>query len=581
MNTTTPKKGTTGYPSIDKPWLKFYSEETINAPLPECSLFEYLWQNNKDYPNDVALNYLGKLITYGELFENIDKCQKALTAIGVKEKEIVTIALPSIPEAVYLVYAVNKMGAIANMIHPLAGENEILGYLNEVGSSVCLMFTGTYDIIKNSLNRTSVKTAVVISATESMPFVIKQAYKLKEKEPSLPNSDTVINWKNFITKGKDTVIHTVKKDINETAIISHTGGTTGVPKGVMCSDRSINAEVWQIGCCFPHHRQERMLIVLPPFINYNLVNGIFEGLLFGFVDILIPKYEPEKFAEYVEKYQPNHINTIPPYLEAMLNIPKLKTMDLSCLGHLNYGGEGLDPQKEEEINKLLLSRNAPYKICKGLGSTELVSGATVAFNDENNLLGSSGAPLVKTNCKIVAPNSGEECKFNEIGEICFSGPQLMIGYYHNQEATDEIVKVHGDGERWLHTGDLGYVSEDGVVFLKGRIKRIIMTKGKDGVPTKLFPDRIESVIVQHPAVDICCVIGIPDDDRVNYAKAVIVLKEGTSATDELTSELLGHCKKNLPEYMLPEEIEYLSDLPRTARGKIDYKSLEERYSARK
>ena len=568
------EKTLTGYPSIDKPWLKYYSEEAINAPLPECTIYEYLWENNKDHLEDVALIYFGRKITYKELFENIDKCQKSLTAIGVKEKDIVTIALPSIPEAVYLVYAINKMGAIANMIHPLAGENEIRDYLNEVSSSVCLMFTGTYDIVKNSLKDTTVKIAVVISAADSLPFGIKQIYKLKSKEPSLPSGVAIINWKTFINKGKNMVVHTVKKDSNETAIISHTGGTTGVPKGVMCSDKSINTVIWEISCCFPHQRQERMMVVLPPFINYNLVNAIFEGLAFGFQDILIPDYKPELFAKYVTKYQPNHINSIPPYLEALLNIPELKTMDLSCLSHILYGGEGMDPQKEEEINELLISRNAQYKIGKGLGATELVSAATVAF-DNTNLLGSAGIPLVKVNCKIVDPNSDNECAYNEIGEICFSGPQLMIGYYHNQEATDEIIKIHSDGERWIHTGDLGYVNEDGVLFVSGRIKRIILTKGSDGSPTKMFPDRIEKVIMQCPSVDLCCVIGIPDKARVNYAKAAIVLKDGVSATNKITDEILQLCKEQLPVYMIPEEIEYLPDLPRTERGKVDYRTLEQ------
>lgn len=566
----------TEYPSIDKPWLKYYPQEAINAPLPEYTIYEYLWENNKNHPNDIALIYINRKVTYAELFRNIENCQRALLATGVKEKDIVTVALPSIPEAIYLVYAINKIGAIANMIHPLAGENEIRDYLNEVGSSVCLMFTGTYDIMKNVLEQTSVKTAVVISAAESLPFGIKQLYRLKAKEAPLPKGETVISWSNFLHKGRGTVLHTARKNIDETAIISHTGGTTGVPKGVMCSDRSINTVIWEIGLMLSHQRQDRLLVVLPPFVNYSLVNGMLEPLAFGFQTILIPDYKPELFAKYIKKYHPNHMNTIPAYLEAWLNISELKTMDLSCLCHIFYGGEAMDVQKEDEVNALILSRGAQHKIGKGLGSTEMVSAATAAVTQECNLPGSAGIPLVKVNCKIVDPDTGEECTYHQIGEICFSGPQLMLGYYHHQEATDKIIKIHDDGIRWLHTGDLGYLNEDGILFVSGRMKRIIMTKGKDGAVTKMFPDRIEKLVMQHPSVRLCCVVGISDNDRINYAKAVLVLHEEHVGMNRIAEEILALCKQQLPEYMIPDRFEFLPDLPRTERGKIDYRALEEK-----
>ena len=173
------EKKLTGYPSIDKPWLKYYPDKTISAPLPECTIYEYLYESNKDYPNDIALEYMGSKITYGKMFAHIDDCVKSLTALGVKVGDIVTIALPSIPEALYMVYALNKMGAVANMIHPLAGENEIVHYLNEVSSDVAVLFEGTYNIVKNSLHATSLKKAVVVSAGDSLPFGIKQLYMLK------------------------------------------------------------------------------------------------------------------------------------------------------------------------------------------------------------------------------------------------------------------------------------------------------------------------------------------------------------------------------------------------------------------
>lgn len=563
----------TGYPSIDKPWLKYYKEEAINASLPECSIYEYLLENNKNHLDDVAIVYFGRKITYGELLKNIDRCQRALSAFGVKEKEIITIALPSIPEALYLVYAANKIGAIANMIHPLAGENELRNYLNEVSSRICFLFTGTYDIIKNSLEKTSVETAVVISASESLPFGIKQLYQIKTRKSSFTQTKKVIKWQSFLSKGENAPLYAVKKNIHEVAIISHTGGTTGEPKGVMCSDHNINTVIWEIGCNLPHNRQEKTLVVLPPFINYSLVNAMLEPLAFGFQVILIPDYKPEKFGKYVAQYRPNHFNSIPAYWEALLHIEDLEKADLSSLRHIFYGGEGMDRQTENEVNRLLLSRKAQFKLKKGLGSTEMVSAATVTYED-CNLLDSVGIPLVKVNCKIVDPETGLECTYDQTGEICFSGPQLMIGYYKNQAATDDIIKTHADGVRWLHTGDLGHFNADGILFVDGRIKRIIMTKGKDGTVTKMFPDRIEKVILQHPDVSLCCVVGIPDEKRINFAKAAVVLRDGALESEKSTTNILSLCKENLPEYMIPDLIEYLPDLPRTERGKIDYRALE-------
>lgn len=567
------EKKLTGYASIDKPWLKYYSEEAINAPLPECTIYEYLWENNKNYPKDIALEYLGAKITYGELFAHIDACEKSLTALKVKRGDIVTVALPSVPEALYMVYALNKMGAVANMIHPLAGEKEILHYLNEVNSEVAIIFEGTYKIVASSIHTTTVKKAVVVSAGDSLPFGIKQLYMLRNKLPQFASNGLFMNWKQFLALGKTAEVTSVKKDSSTVAVISHTGGTTGEPKGVMCSDRNINALIWQIGCNLPHGRQERYLVVLPPFINYSLVNAMLEPLAFGFRVILIPAYDPSKFDEYIKKYRPNHISSIPAYWEACLSNEKLKHMDLSCLKYIFYGGDAMNVKKEAEVNELLAAGGANIKLRKGLGSTEMVSAATVTY-DDCNMPGSVGAPLVKVNCKIVEPGTFDELTYDQEGEICFAGDTLMLGYYNKPEATDEIIKIHPDGQRWIHTGDLGHITENGVLFITGRIKRIIMTKGKDGVVTKMFPDRIETAVLKHPAVGLCCVIGVADDERIHYAKAVVVLNEGFEESDELTQEIICNCKAALPEYMVPEIVEYRTDLPRTERGKVDYRALE-------
>lgn len=213
------------------------------------------------------------------------------------------------------------------------------------------------------------------------------------------------------------------------------------------------------------------------------------------------------------------------------------------------------------------------KSAKGLGSTEMVGAATTT-REECNTIGNVGIPLVRVNCKIVEPDTYDELSYNQVGEISFSGDTLMLGYYNKQEATDAIIKYHADGVRWMHTGDLGYVNENGVVFITGRIKKILMTIGKDGQPTKMFPDRIEKVVMNHPAVALCCVIGIPDQARMNYPRAYVILNEGYTESQQTTEALLLYCKEELPEYMIPEEVVYRKEFPRTPRDKVDYRALD-------
>lgn len=565
-----PTKESTGYPSIDKPWLKYYSEEAIDGKLPECSIYEYMYENNKDYPRDIALNYFGRKISYAELFANIDKTAAAFQAIGVKEDEIVTVALPSIPEALYVVYALNKIGAVANMIHLLAGKNEIIGYLNEVESRVAIIFDKTMEILGDDIAKTSVKQAIVVTAACSLPFGLKLAYSLKSKSPVCKG--VYRKWEDFIKGGENTELKPYKKDCHTMAIISHTGGTTGEPKGVMCSDFNINSLILMIGA-ISHKRQEHCLVVLPPFINYSLVDGMLAPIALGIDAILIPDYEPKKFLKYIRLYRPNIISSIPAYWEAIIYINGVENADFSCLSQIFSGGEGMNVEMLSTINDILVSGGAKRRISSGLGCTEIVSAASFTHED-CYVEGSAGLPMPKVNCKIVEPDTIEELTYNQDGEICFSGPTLMMGYYEKPSATNEVVKVHKDGERWLHTGDIGHIDENGVIYVTGRIKRIIMTKGSDGQVTKIFPDRIEKAICDNQDVELCCVIGVPDEKRINYPKAFVVLKQGEIPSDVTKQLILETCKSNLPEYMIPDEIEFRSDLPRTSRGKVDYRALE-------
>lgn len=559
------------YPVTDKPWLKFFTKETLEKPFEEKSMYQFIYDFNKDHLSDIALEYLGVKVTYGELFNNIEKVSAALKGLGVQKGEIVTLAMPACPEVVYLIYALNRIGAVANIIHPLPSVNELHFYLDEVQSRYFFLFDGTYDLIRDTLKDMSVKKAVIVSPAASLPTLKRKLYRMANKLHMDKNQ--CMEWETFLKLGNGVDAPAVERDHNAMALISHTGGTTGDPKGVMLSDNNENAEVFQIINSIPNERQKVMMVVLPPFVNYSFTNGIHEGLSVGCKVALLPNYEVGKYHEYQKEYQPNYINSIPAYVLAMTKEKELKNADLSSIEFLVAGGEAMDAASEKSVNDFLHAHGCKSDLQKGYGATEMVSGSTVTRADVN-VPNSAGIPMFMLDASAFDVDTNEPLPVNKRGELCFAGPTICMGYYKNQKATDDLIHVHSDGKRWLHTGDIGFISEDGDIFITGRIKRIIMTKGKDGNPTKMFPDRIERNIQLVDAVNACCVVGVKDEKRIHIPRAYIELKDANSNKKAVKKQILAVCKEHLPEYQIPKDIVFVDKLPRTPRGKIDYKALD-------
>ena len=560
----------TGYPSIDKPWLKYYNEDVINGSYKELSIYDYLYENNKNYLSQTSLHYLGNDISYGDVFKKIKESAAALQACGCKKGDIVTIALPCIPEAVYLVFACSYIGAVANMIHPLAGVDEINRYLVEVKSKIFIMFTGTYEIVKGKLDRTYLEHAVVVSPLYSAGKMLKVLSYLKKDRL---DSD-YISWSQFVKNASAEAVKCDEVGIDDVVVISHTGGTTGEPKGVMLASRNYVSYAWQNTktCQYTEYRKTTMITVLPPFVNYSLTSSLLHPMIWGVKVILIPKYEPEKLVDYIRKYKPQHIMSIPPYWEKLLDDPKAKKIDYSCLENIFYGGEAMEQDKKDAIDEIIKNGNGKVSLLCGYGMTELTSAAAINL-PYCNQKGSFGIPLARLNCSIVNVDTNEELTYGEQGEVCFSGDTLMLGYHQNEAATNEMIKVHSDGNRWLHTGDIGYITEDGVLYITGRMKRLIITKDTQGMATKIFPDRVENVIASCDGVKETCVVEKADDQRVNVLVAYVCQSDGC-AFDETQKSIMQRCKKELPEYMMPVDIIEIDDMPRTSRGKIDYRKLE-------
>lgn len=564
-----------GLPSVDQPWLKYYDAAHVKAEVPTCTLYEYFVENNHSYPDDIACHYLSRTIRYGEVFRQIDLCTQSLLALGVRRNDIVTIAMPSVPEVVYLVYALNRLGAVANMIHPLASAEETLNYLNEMPNRLAFVFTGTYALLRDHLDKVSVEKLVVVSPAQSLQPVLRSIYALKNRKERVSENSLVMTWGTFMKQGRGvTLPQRVERADDDWAVISHTGGTTGRPKGVVNSNMNIIGQMWQMvegrGC----RRQDCMMIQLPPFINYSLVT-ILESFCYGFRVLLIPKYDPSKLPEYIYRYKVNFIHSIPAYWEALFHISKIRKNAFSSLRAIASGGESMDVETEKAVNDILHAGGGRLNLMMGLGMTESTSGVVGTY-PWAKVPGSVGIPFLKTNCRIVDVTTGEELSYNEEGEICFSGPTIMVGYYKNPEATADIIKTDADGTRWLHTGDVGYMNEDGLLFLTGRLKRLIMQKDENGMVSKIFPERIESVIMQMPEIEECCVVGKTDATRINLPIAYVVVSPKAAGVGEaeVCQSVIRWCQGQLPAYMIPSEVHVLSTMPRTDRGKIDYRALE-------
>ncbi len=561
----------TGYPSIDKPWLKYYSEEAINAPLPECTIYEYMWNNNKDHLNNIALNYFDRKITYKELFDNIEKAAKAFTAMGVKEGDIVVTATVTTPETVYILYALNCIGAIPNMVDPRTGVDGITEYIKEVNAEYVITLEVAYPKIAKAIEGTSVKKILVTSPADSLPPVKKFFYKMSNHSEKL--SDICVRWDDFIRYGKNTDVKYAPYKKDTCCVIVHTGGTTGSPKGVMLSNDNINTLVMQsILTGIDMRREHNWMDIMPPFIAYGVGMGLQLPLTIGMETILIPSFEADKFDELLLKHKPIHMVGVPSYWGKIIKSPKMINEDLSYIIAPTVGGDNMDIELEKSANDFLKQHSCSYKITKGYGMTEVCAGVTGTL-DCNNELGSVGVPFVKTTVAIFDTETGKELKYNEIGEICISGPNVMLGYYNNTEATKAIIKDHSDGSKWVHSNDMGYINENGSLFIIDRIKRLIVRY--DGF--KVFPTFIENVVLSHEAVENCCATGVTDKNHVQGKLPVVfvVCKESFKGTEEqIVSELKELCKNELPEYSQPIDFRFCDSLPLTSIGKIDYRALE-------
>ena len=555
------------------PWADHLGDVPLHLEYFEGSMFEALENIARQYPDNIAFDFMGKSTSYRKLIEETERCAKALKTIGVRENDRVTIAMPNCPQAIYMFYAVNLVGAVANMIHPLSAEKEIEFYLNESESVTAITLDQFYDKFERIRENTKVVNIIIASVKDALSRPVRAGYMLTEgrKIQRIPEDAPVIRWKDFLNLSK-ACFYTFRVDrkADDPAVILYSGGTTGTTKGIVLTNKNFNALGQQVVAANPMFRVgDKMLAAMPLFHGFGLGVCIHTMLSQGGRCILIPRFTAKSYARQIVKYRCNFIAGVPTLYEALLRLPDIDGADLSCLKGVFSGGDSLSVELKKKFDKFLYDHKAVIQVREGYGTTETVTACCLTpphmFKE-----GSIGLPFPDTFIKIVEPGTERELPYGEEGEILLAGPTVMKEYMKHPEETARTLRRHSDGLTWVYTGDLGTMDSEGFIFFRGRAKRMIISSGYN-----IYPGQVENVLDSHELVQMSCVIGVPDPYRMQKVKAFVTLKPGVSADDKTKQILMDYCRKHIAKYAMPYDIEFKDDMPKTLVGKVAYRILEE------
>ena len=560
------------------PWADHLGGVPLHLDYFEGSMFEAVLEVAQNYPDNVAFDFMGKPTTYKKLIAMIEQCANSLKTIGVREGDRVTIAMPNCPQAIYMFYAVNLVGGIANMIHPLSAEKEIEFYLNESESVTAITLDQFYGKFERIRKNTKVVNIIIASVKDELSKTIKAGYMLTEgrKIQKIPSDAPIIRWKEFMRLGKACFYnYKVNRKADDPAVILYSGGTTGNTKGIVLTNKNFNALGEQVIAANPMFRVgDKMLAAMPLFHGFGLGVCIHTMLSQGGRCILIPRFTAKSYAKQITKYKCNFIAGVPTLYEALLRLNSMEKADLSSLKGVFSGGDSLSIELKKKLDKFLYDHKAVVQVREGYGTTETVTACCLTpphmFKE-----GSIGVPFPDTYIKIVEPGTDKELPYGKEGEILLAGPTVMKEYMNHPEETAQTLRCHDDGLKWVYTGDLGVMDNEGFIYFKGRAKRMIVTSGYN-----VYPGQIENILDANELVQMSCVIGVPDPYKMQKVKAFVKLAAGVPSNDETINTLFEYCRLNISKYAMPYEIEIRDDMPKTLVGKVAYRVLEEEEMAK-
>ena len=566
--------------SASAPWLKYYGNTPASLDYPHKTMYQMVAAAAKRKPDHIAYIFMGKKTTYREFLGRIHAAAKGLYKMGIRQGDKVTICMANTPQALDCFYALNYLGAVPNMIHPLSAAQEIAFYLNFSKSKAILTLDQFYYKVAGILPQLEHPTEILIArVAEELPLPLSVLYPMTKGARAikkLPKTGYTL-WQDMVKAGKDVALEPEKGTCEDCGAILYSGGTTGTTKGIMLSNLNFNALALQTiaasGFTMEEISDMKMLSVMPVFHGFGLGIGIHTPLVAGGTCVLIPQFNVKTYAHTLVKLKPNLIPGVPTLFEALLRAEDLENADLSFLRGIFSGGDSLSPELKKKVDAFLHEHGCTQQIREGYGTTECVTASCLTPKDYARK-GSIGVPFPDTYYKIVTPGTTTEVDPNTEGEICVSGPTVMIGYMDNMEETLHTLRRHHDGRIWLHTGDLGYMDQDGFVYFRQRIKRMIVTSGYN-----VYPSQLENIIDANEKVLLSCVIGVKDPYRVQRVKAYVVPMPGVEPTEELKQEILTYCASRIAKYAMPREIEFRKELPKTLVGKVAYRVLEEEANA--
>ena len=555
------------------PWLKNYGDVPFHLQYQECSMWEAIEKIVEKYPNYTAYVFMGKKTTYKEFAQNVEICARALKAIGIRVGDRITICMPNCPQTVIMFYAVNLVGAVANMVHPLSSEREIEFYIKESKSIAAITLDQFYHKFEAIRENVELSNIIIARIKDELSKPIRAGYMLTEgrKIEKIPKDAPVTIWNYFMDQGRHYHWkYRAVRDPHDPAVILYSGGTTGVTKGILLSNYNFNALGAQIIATNPMFRPgDSMLAVMPMFHGFGLGVSIHSMLMNGGQCVLVPRFTAESYAKLIKRYKCNFIAGVPTLYEALLRQPVMDGVNLSCLKGVFSGGDSLSVELKKRFDKFLYDHNASIQVREGYGTTECVTASCLTPTHVYKE-GSIGQPFPDTYYCIVKPGTQEELPYGEEGEICISGPTVMLGYLDHPEETAQTLQVHPDGRTWVHTGDLGTMDDEGFIYFRQRLKRMIVTSGYN-----VYPSQLENILDAHELVQMSCVIGVPDPLKIQKVKAFVMLKPGVEPTQTNKDILMAYCRKNIAKYALPYDIEFREQLPKTLVGKVAYRVLEE------
>ena len=568
---------------VKTPWFDSLGEQPKTLEYFNGTMYEKVEEIAKKHPLNIALDFMGKHISYRHMIDQINLCAKSLRVLGIREDDKVTIAMPNCPQAIYMLYAVNLVGAVANMIHPLSAEKEIENYLNMSNSVMVVTLDQFYHKIEAVRKNTKVQNVIIARIKDELTRPIKVGYMLTEgrKIEKIPSDAPVFQWPDFMGLGKHCGYeYKVKRTAEDPAAILYSGGTTGTTKGIILTNLNFNALSEQVIAANPMFRPgDKMLAAMPLFHGFGLGVCLHTMLAQGGRCLLVPRFTPKSYAKQITKNKCNFIAGVPTLYEAMLRLPSMNGKDLSSLKGVFSGGDSLSIELKKKLDKFLFDHNCKVQVREGYGTTECVT-ASCLTPTQMYKEGSIGIPFPDTYYKIVKPDTAEEVPYGEEGEILLSGPTMMHGYMDMPDETANTLRQHADGLTWVYTGDLGTMDNEGFIYFKGRAKRMIVSSGYN-----IYPAQLENIFDAHEKVQMSCVIGVPDDYKMEKVKVFVKPSNGVPPTEAgraaLRDELMAYAKKNIAKYAMPYDIEFREDLPKTLVGKVAYRVLEEEEAAKR